>query len=104
MANMAEQETVIVSNRADSEVRIYTANPFHVAKLDRESRAVRVAGDSEWGEFIVQKRDWNPLGGFKRRVSEEQRAALALRAKTCLGDRLETTQKEKNGKTSHARA
>lgn len=88
MSTMAEQETVVTSNREEDVVRIWTSNPFHMARLDKEDRAVRVGGDEESASYEVAVKDWNPLGGFKRRVSEEFKAAAA--------ERLAMMKREKN--------
>lgn len=89
MATMQEQETTITSCRGEDFVHIYTANPFHIAKLDKDDRAIFQSGDrtgaEPWATYKVASENWNPLGGFKRRVSEEQRLIMSQRAKERFG-------------------
>lgn len=89
MSTMYEQETTVTSTRGDEWVFIYTANPFHIAKLDAEDRAEATSRstdpDEPWANYRVRSSDWNPLGGFKRRLSEEQRQALSERARERFG-------------------
>src|SRR5690606_42148758 len=47
MSTMYEQETTITSTRGDEWVFIYTANPFHIAKLDAEDRAEATSRSTE---------------------------------------------------------
>lgn len=79
MSTMAEQETVVSSNREDGVVRIWTANPYHRARLDAETRARKVREDEDSASYEVDAADWNPLGGFKRRMGEAQKKALRER-------------------------
>ena len=89
MSTMHEQETTITSTRGDEWVYIFTANPFHIAKLDKDDRAICTNRSSDpdepWANYKVPVKHWNPLGGFKRRVSEEQRRAMSERARERFG-------------------
>jgi len=85
MASREEQETTVTFNRADNTVRIWTAYPPHVRKLRKNDRATELegspAGQTEdiWGSFKISASDFDPLTGFKRRMSPEQRQANADR-------------------------
>ncbi len=91
MTSLDEQETTVTQLR-NQETLIYTANPVHLRRLRKESRAREVRGGDEWGEFIIANSDFDPLKGFKRKstpMSDERKAELALR--------LETARNAKNG-------
>ena len=85
MATRDEQETTVTFNRADNTVRIGTAHPPHVRTLRKDNRAPELEGspadqtEDIWGSFTVPASDFDPLTGFKRRMSEEQRQANADR-------------------------
>lgn len=83
MSTLQEQETTITTSRGDEFVRIYTANPFHIARLDKDDRAEFVSGirtgEDPYANYRVHASHWNPLGGFKRRMSDEQRQKNAER-------------------------
>ena len=85
MATKAEQETTVTFNRADEQVRIWTAYPPHVRKLRGDNRATEIDGspaeqvEDIWGEFVLPWTAFDPLIGFKRRMTEEQRQAAAER-------------------------
>lgn len=84
MASKDEQETTISVGRNDSIVSIWTNNPIHARKLEKDARVTKVSsnvmadGADEFGGFYeVAVEDFNVVGGFKRRVkmSEERRIA-----------------------------
>ena len=83
MSTLQEQETTITTTRGDEFVLIYTANPFHIARLDKDDRAEFVSGirtgEDPYANYRVHTSHWNPLGGFKRRMSDEQRKAAGER-------------------------
>lgn len=89
MATMHEQETTVTSTRGDDYVYIYTANPWHIAKLDKDDRATVTSRSTDpeepWANYRVATQHWNPLGGFKRRLSDEQRAEMSRRAQERFG-------------------
>jgi hypothetical protein len=81
MASMQEQETV-VSQLRNAETLIYTANPVHLRRLRKESRAIETRGGEDWAEFIVAPGLFDPVRGFKRTkvlLSDEERARRAAR-------------------------
>ena len=90
MATREEQETTITFNAADKTVRIWSSYPPHVRKLRGENRAREVDGsptsqtEDIWGSFVVDASDYSVVS-FKRRVSDEQREAMAARARERFG-------------------
>ena len=90
MATREEQETTITFNAADRVVRVWTAYPPHVRKLRADDRAREVAGSPKgqtedvWGQFEIAASDFSVIS-FKRRVSDEQRAVMAERARERFG-------------------
>lgn len=78
---LAEYETHVSFDYAQKLVRIYTTVPSHIRKLSLEGRARLVSQDSESATYEVDSKDFNPLGGFKRKsnFTPEQKAAAAER-------------------------
>lgn len=76
-----EYETHVSLDYAQKLVRIYTTVPAHIRKLALEGRARLVSQDSESATYEVDSKDFNPLGGFKRKNNWTplQRAAAAER-------------------------
>lgn len=81
MSTMHEQETTVTKVRADDHVYVFSNDPKHVRRLRSEDRAVEIEGGEDWGRFKVAAADFDPLTGFRRRVSltEEQREAIRTR-------------------------
>lgn len=91
MATRDEQETTVTYNRGDNTVRVWTSYPPHVRKFRKDDRAKEVAGtpvdqtEDMWAEFEISGDDFNVTGGFKRRMTEEQRQAMSERARERFG-------------------
>lgn len=83
MATLDEQETTVTYTRADNVVRIYTAVPRHIRALRGNDRATETRSGDDWAEFTVPATEFDPVKGFKRRVtmSDEQRQAASDRMK-----------------------
>ena len=86
MSARDEQETTVTAGRADEWIYIWTNNPIHARRLDKDPRAIKETGGGVHGEFgghyKIRATDFDPLKGFrraKRVMSEEQRAAAAER-------------------------
>jgi hypothetical protein len=85
MWSREEQETTVTGNRKEGVWYVWTADPVHRRKFEREAgngRAVIVGSGDDWAEFKVQAKDYDPAGGFKRRkmvLTDAQRAERAER-------------------------
>ena len=81
----AERETVAVSSDADDVVRIWSAQRRHITRMRKNAAFNEVRsgmdGSTEWAEFTIPARNWNPASGAKRRsaMSDEQKRAAAER-------------------------
>lgn len=81
----AERETTVTITDADDTVRIWTAQRRYLGRLRRHPSFTEVKsgthGGSEWAEFTIPARDWNPATGAKRKsnMTDEQKAVLAER-------------------------
>ena len=81
----AERETTVTITDADDVVRIWTAQRRYLGRLRRHPSYTEVKsgthGGTEWAEFTIPARDWNPATGAKRKsnMTDEQKAALAER-------------------------
>ena len=84
MASMEEQETTVTQLR-NGGTSIYSANPVHIRKLEKEPRAERVKvwmedGRIDAAQYEIAAGDFDPLKGFKQRrrpLTEEERAKRA---------------------------
>lgn len=80
---MAERETHIGRAGDEDQWVIRTEIPADLHALRKDDRFTEVHsghyGEVEWAEFTIPKDRWSPVSGAKRRVSAEQRAALADR-------------------------
>lgn len=87
----AERETTVTITDADDTVRIWTAQRRYLGRLRRHPSFTEVKsgthGGTEWAEFTIPARDWNPATGAKRKVTmtDERRAALAERMRAARG-------------------
>lgn len=82
MALREETETTVSGVLADGYLLIGTNRTKHISRLDKEvleGRAVLVKAVDEWREYKVSADDFDPLTGFKKRVSESTRVAMAKR-------------------------
>lgn len=82
MTARAEQETTVTSGRDDTLVYIWSNNPVHVRRLQKDVRVTQIDGDSMSGHFTILRADFDPLKGFRRAprvMSDEQREAAAAR-------------------------
>lgn len=83
MAVAQERETVVTTTDAEETVRIWTMQRKHITKLSRHPSATLVASGeydgSPWAEYSVPAKDWSPVTGIKRRMSEKQKEAAAQR-------------------------
>ena len=80
-----ERETTIISNDEDDVIVIWTMQRRFISRM-RKHPAFRETGSgyhgaSEWVEFQVPSKDWNPASGGKRKrdLTPEQRQAMADR-------------------------
>ena len=80
-----ERETTIISNDEDDVIVIWTMQRRFISRM-RKHPAFRETGSgyhgaSEWAEFQVPSKDWNPASGGKRKrdLTPEQRQAMADR-------------------------
>lgn len=80
-----ERETTIATTDGDDLVRIWSAQRRHITRMRKNSSFTEVAtgfhGTSEWAEFTIPAREWNPASGAKRKVNltEAQRQERAER-------------------------
>ena len=87
----AERETTVTITDADDVVRIWTAQRRYLGRLRRHPSFTEVKsgthGGTEWAEFTIPARDWNPATGAKRKsnMTDEQKAALAERLRAVRG-------------------
>lgn len=88
MATAAERETTVTMTDADTHALVWTAQPTILTKLRRKAAEGRCEqtrtgfdGTTEWAEFRISRDEWNPVTGFKRRLSEQTRAAMAERGR-----------------------
>ena len=87
----AERETTVTITDADDMVRIWTAQRRYLGRLRRHPSFTEVKsgthGGTEWAEFTIPARDWNPATGAKRKsnMTDEQKAALAERLRAVRG-------------------
>ena len=84
--NASERETVVNTTDDDELVRIWTAQRRHITRLRKNPAFTEVASghheSTEWAEFTIPARSWNPASGAKRRsrqMSDEQRIAASER-------------------------
>jgi hypothetical protein len=77
-----EWETTVTWIHTDDVVRIYTAHPKHLNRLRNDNRATLVRDYGDSADFTIPADQFDPLKGFKRRMSEEQRQAVAERLAT----------------------
>ena len=80
-----ERETTIISNDEDDVIVIWTMQRRFISRM-RKHPAFKETGSgyhgaSEWVEFQVPSKDWNPASGGKRKrdLTPEQRQAMADR-------------------------
>lgn len=85
--NGDERETVITMSDGDDLVHIWTAQRTVLTALRKKEQVIEVAqgfiGYTEWASFTVDKDQWNPATGVKRRSNmteeQKQKSAEALR-------------------------
>jgi hypothetical protein len=79
-----EQETTVTAGRDEEWVSIWTNNPVHARRLDKDPRAEKTKdGPDEFGGWYrIRATDYDPLKGFRRAprvMTDEQRAAAVER-------------------------
>jgi hypothetical protein len=79
-----EQETTVTAGRDEEWVSIWTNNPVHARRLDKDPRAEKTKdGPDEFGGWYrIRATDFDPLRGFRRAprvMTDEQRAAAVER-------------------------
>jgi hypothetical protein len=79
-----EQETTVTAGRDEEWVSIWTNNPVHARRLDKDPRAEKTKeGPDEFGGWYrIRATDFDPLKGFRRAprvMTDEQRAAAVER-------------------------
>lgn len=78
----AERETVVVWTEVDQDVRITSTSPAQIARLRADDRFREVPSryaDGITAEFAIPVGEFNLTKAAKRRVSNEERAALTAR-------------------------
>ena len=92
MATAAERETTVTMTDADTHALVWTAQRtiltalrHRVAEGRCEQTRTGFDGTTEWAEFRISRDEWNPVTGFKRRLSEQTRAELSERARSRFG-------------------
>lgn len=83
MTARADQETTVTAGRDDEWVYVWTNNPVHARRLEKDDRAELItAADDFGGQYRIASADFDPLKGFRRKskpMTEDQRAAAAAR-------------------------
>ncbi len=84
MTARIEQETTVTAGRDEPFVFIWTNNPVHARRLEKDARVVKVSGsaDDVGGQYKVPSDMFDPLKGFRRarrEMTPEQREAAADR-------------------------
>ena len=84
MASFEESETTVTGIQADRCYYISSNRQKHISRLNREveaGRAELISTESEWTQYKISEKHFDPLTGFKRQVnmSDEQRQAAAER-------------------------
>ena len=82
MTARAEQETTVSAGRDETLVYIWSNNPVHVRRLQKDGRVTQIDGDDMGGHFTIPREHFDPLRGFrraKRVMTDEQREAAASR-------------------------
>lgn len=78
----AERETVAVWTEVDEDVRITSTSPAQIARLRADDRFREVPSryaDGLTAKFVIPVGEFNLTKAAKRRVSNEERAALTAR-------------------------
>ena len=76
----SEQETTVTMVADEDIVRVWSCYPPHIRRMRGDDRFTeRPTGFG--AEFVIQRANFDPIGGVKRRVSDEQRAAMSRRMK-----------------------
>ncbi len=76
----AEQETTVTMTADESLVRVWSCYPPHIRRMRADDRFTEGVAQSG-AVFTIPRAFFDPIGGLKRRVSDEQRAALSARMK-----------------------
>lgn len=80
-----ERETIVNQNDGEDTAHIWTMQRSVISKCRKHPYATEVAsgfhGGTEWAQFTAPADKYNPVTGFKRFLSEEERAARAARLK-----------------------
>src|SRR3546814_17650464 len=90
MTARIEQETTVTAGRDEPFVYIWTNNPVHARRLEKDGRVTRVSGNPEdvGGQYKVPASMFDPLKGFRRarrEMTPEQREAAAARLRAEIG-------------------
>lgn len=92
MSTRAEQETTVTGTRDDPMVYVWTANPVHLRRLRKDSRAIEVDGGDDWGRFTIPATSFDPLKGFRRKgrvLTEAERLAASARLAVARANRVQ---------------
>lgn len=84
MTARAEQETTVTAGRDETTVYVWTNNPVHARRLEKDTRVVKVSGNSDevGGQYQIPADVFDPLRGFRRKsrpLTPAQREAAAQR-------------------------
>lgn len=82
-----EQETIVTGTNAQDTLTIWSSVRRHITVMRKHPNFTEVEngfeGTSEWAEFTIPWRDWNPASGGRRprNLTDEEREELAERAR-----------------------
>lgn len=84
MTARAEQETTVCAGRDETHVLIWTNNPTHARRLEKDARVTKVSGNSGdvGGQYRIASEDFDALKGFRRhsrKMTATEREAAAAR-------------------------
>lgn len=75
-----EQETTVAFVADEDVVRIWSLYPPHIRRMRADGRFTELPSQSG-AVFTIGRAHFDPIGGVKRRLSDETRAAMAERMK-----------------------
>jgi len=96
----ADQETIIIWNRAEDTAYVFTYDPIWKRRM--ESLGCKCVMDNGWGarEYAIDKKRI-PLPRQKRVVSEAQKAKMGERLRKARAAQKRTKESEKNNNFGH---
>lgn len=87
MVSKTETETSVVYDHIEGVYRVWTNYRPHIAKFDREDRALVVDRGEDWAQYLVPANQFDIRKGFKSRrtYTAEERAEMARTARERFG-------------------